>query len=581
MTSRVPWSRMPALFCCTSLMCLAQSGGRGTQTTPEITSHDSPFTLSTAVNLVMIPAVVRDARGHAIGTLRQEDFRLFDKGKLQTITKFSVEKTSAEFVPPATSSPTAAGGNAPPKPGDTSAARSVARHFLAWLFDDVHLSFSDLAQARAAAIRVIKEPSEPGTRLAVYTTSGHISVDFTDDRDRLAQAVNQIRPFPNVIGSPEDCPAISYYQADRILNLNDQEAQFAAEISYVMKCSPPGSTRRDVEAALQEAHQVVRALVPRALVLGGRATEVNLGILRDLIRRMAVLPGTRSILLVSPGFFLRDDSHDTAADVMDRALRANVVISSLGTQGVSAITPGGNADTPPGLPIEVKQEFDRKAGYADEGIMQDLADGTGGTLFHNSNDFAGSFRRSAAQPEYIYVLGFSPQNIRLDGSFHALKVSLRNGAGLQLQARRGYFEGHAAGQQQEEVKEAFFSRDEIRGLPVELLTEIHNTENHNVDLSILARIDLKGLHYRKNEGRNNDALTLMAGVFDHNGNYVTGNLRTIDLKLKDQTLEEYPQERITVRTNLEVASGSYTVRLVVRDSEGQIMSAQNSPVVIP
>jgi VWFA-related protein len=212
-----------------------------------------------------------------------------------------------------------------------------------------------------------------------------------------------------VIGSPEDCPAISYYQADRILNLNDQEAQFAAEVSYVMKCSPPGPRRSDVEAALQEAHQVVKALAPRALELGARATEANLGILRDLIRRMAVLPGTRSILLVSPGFFLRDDSHDTAADVMDRAVRANVVISSLSTQGVSAITPGGNADTPPGLPIEVKQEFDRKAGYADEGIMQDLADGTGGTLFHNSNDFSGGLRRSAAQPEFIYVLGFSPQ----------------------------------------------------------------------------------------------------------------------------------------------------------------------------
>ena len=131
------------------------------------------------------------------------------------------------------------------------------------------------------------------------------------------------------------------------------------------------------------------------------------------------------------------------------------------------------------------------------------------------------------------------------------------------------------------MKEAFFSRDEIRGLLVELLTEIRKTRDRDVDLSILARIDLKGLHYRKSDGRNNDALTLMAGVFDHNGNYVTGSMRTIDLKLKDHTLEEYPQERMTVRTNLEVASGSYTVRLVVRDSEGQIMSAQNSPVVIP
>jgi hypothetical protein len=57
--------------------------------------------------------------------------------------------------------------------------------------------------------------------------------------------------------------------------------------------------------------------------------------------------------------------------------------------------------------------------------------------------------------------------------------------------------------------------------------------------------------------------------------------RTIDLKVKDQTLEEFPHERMTVRTNLDVASGSYSVRLVIKDSEGQIMPALNSAVVIP
>ncbi len=38
---------------------------------------------------------------------------------------------------------------------------------------------------------------------------------------------------------------------------------------------------------------------------------------------------------------------------------------------------------------------------------------------------------------------------------------------------------------------------------------------------------------------------------------------------------------MTVRTNLDVAGGSCTVRLVVMDSEGKAVSAQNSTVVIP
>src|ERR1700733_12554661 len=305
MILRVFALRISPICCCAGLMCLAQNG-------PEITAQDSPLTFSTAVNLVMVPVVVRDAQGHAVGTLHQEDFRLFDKGKLQTITKFSVEKTGTPSVLPDASIETDAGGSPRPKPVGTPTAQPIAQHFLAWLFDDVHLSFSDLVQTRAAALRMLKEPVEPGTRVAIYTTSGHATLDFTDDRDRLAQTLNQIRPFPTVDGGQADCPAISYYQADRILNLDDEEARLAAEVSYVIRCAPPGPTRRDVETAMIEAHQVVRALAPRALSLGSQASEVNLSILKDLVRRMAAMPGTRSIVLVSPGFFLRDDHHDAA-----------------------------------------------------------------------------------------------------------------------------------------------------------------------------------------------------------------------------------------------------------------------------
>jgi hypothetical protein len=62
------------------------------QNVPEMSSHDAPATFSTKVNLVMVPVVVRDAKGKAIGTLEKEDFQLFDKGKPQVITRFAVEK---------------------------------------------------------------------------------------------------------------------------------------------------------------------------------------------------------------------------------------------------------------------------------------------------------------------------------------------------------------------------------------------------------------------------------------------------------------------------------------------------------
>ena len=61
---------------------------------------------------------------------------------------------------------------------------------------------------------------------------------------------------------------------------------------------------------------------------------------------------------------------------------------------------------------------------------------------------------------------------------------------------------------------------------------------------------------------------MIGGVFDRNGKYVVGTQKIVDLKLKDQTLDSLPDSGITVKTNLDVASGDYVVRLVVRDSEG-------------
>src|SRR5260370_864592 len=61
------------------------------QNAGEVTTHDTPATFRTKVNLVLVPVVVRDKQGRVIGDLRQEDFQLFDRGKLQTISSFSVE----------------------------------------------------------------------------------------------------------------------------------------------------------------------------------------------------------------------------------------------------------------------------------------------------------------------------------------------------------------------------------------------------------------------------------------------------------------------------------------------------------
>ena len=586
-------------------ICLAQAGGQETQTAAELSQKDTPVTFSTAVNLVLVPVVVRDAQGHAIGTLKKEDFQLFDKGKPVTIAKFSVEKSEAPPKVPNTSIQTDADGNPVAKPGNAPAGQPVASHFNMWLFDDMHLSFEDLARTREAAKKVLKESFEPGTRAAIYTTSNHESLDFTDDVEKLSATMDRIKPWPTIPADAavESCPNAPYSMADAALNRNDQQALLAIQVDFlscpenvgtmtkVGAAAQAGATGAQVGAYVQsQVNPLLRMELIKTVEIDFQDTRNTLLVLKGLVRRMSVMPGSRTIVMVSPGFYLADDHRTDEMDLINSAIRSNVVISTLNARGLWTLIPGGSAETTPGTidpgTQSTKLQYEQTAKLADEDILEELAADTGGKFFHNSNDYYGGLKQIATQPEYIYVLGFAPQNLKLNGSYHKLKISLTlKTGGLDIEGRRGYFERthmeDSAEQAKEELKEAFFSRDEMSELPVQLNTQFFKTSEAKAKLSILARVDIKHLKFRKADGRNDDTLTVVGGIFDRDGNYITGMQKTVNMKLKDTTLDELPDSGVTLKSTLDVAPGSYVVRLVVRDSEGQLMSAKNSVVEIP
>jgi hypothetical protein len=53
------------------------------------------------------------------------------------------------------------------------------------------------------------------------------------------------------------------------------------------------------------------------------------------------------------------------------------------------------------------------------------------------------------------------------------------------------------------------------------------------------------------------------------------------MRLKDDTLATKINSGISVRSDFKVGPGTYVIRLVVRDAEGQMMAARNGAVEIP
>jgi VWFA-related protein len=542
---------------------------------PEMTTKDAPAIFKTRVDMVSVPVVVRDTRGHTIGTYTKENFQVFDRGRPQEILRFVVEKAGDQAARAAKTVDTV------PVEGEPLAKQpDIPERFVAYLFDDMHLPWQDLVRARDAAGRQLAKLAKTD-RASIYTTSGQNVVEFTDDIDKLQADLLLLRNRSiSSRGAANPCPDISYYMADLIINKNDtQTLNLAAQEAMACSGAP----------TLPQATTLAQSMAQQELSVGQQETHVTLTVLKDVVRRMSSMPGQRIVVLVSPGFFAPTEYQTERSDVVDRAIKANVVINSLDARGLW-VDPMVDASQQGSYTVQyqiAKQSNDRTAASVQADVLAEMAYGTGGTFFQNNNDLEQGFREVAAVPEYYYVLGFAPQNLKYDGQFHALKVTVKANpaVSLNIQARKGYYAPKKASNAEEtakeEIEEALFSRDELSDLPVELHTQYFKASEKDATIAVLCRMDPKRIQFRKADGRNINVLTVVSAMFDRDGNFLSAIAKTVDLKLKDETLAKLMAAGVmTLKTNFSVPPGSYMIRLVVRDSEGQLMSALNGAVAI-
>ena len=544
--------------------------------TSEVVTRDSSTTFKVRVNVVLVRVVVRDQKGKAIDSLKKEDFQLFDNRKPQTISTFSLETPASHTIPVVTVADHSEADVEKVQP----AVPALPQRFVSLLFDDLHLSMEDAVYDRTAATKIF-DSMAPSDRVGIYTTSGQFAQEFTSDHEVLKKALNQIIPRPLLNSAFHDCPDISYFQADLIENKQDSQA-LAVAAEDAVQCAFNGD-----ETKLAQARAMASGVATRTVSTGDSSSDFTYRHMEDVLRRLSAMPGQRKLVFISPGFILSTLLLERV-DIIDRSNRAGIVIDTLDARGLYTPDLGGDISSPSVDTYKTagyKNSYRVQAQFAQEEILNDLASGTGGTFYHNRNDIDVALRQAVAAPVASYLIGFSPQNLKLNGSFHTLKVALAGKQKFDIQARRGYYAPRTAKDPaqaaKEEIQEAVFSQEEIRDLPVDLQTQFFKKDPSQARLSVLAHLDLKSVKFRKVEGRNHDDLTLATVIFDENGNYVIGGEKILEMKLLDSTLDKLDRSGITVKSSFDVKPGSYLVRLVVRDKEGEMMAARNGAVVIP
>ena len=274
-------------------------------------TRDSTTAFSVRVNLVPIRVVVRDSHGQAVADLHQEDFRVFEDGKLQLISHFSIEKPVA--------SPVASPETSSSRPADSEKAPAALvrpARFVALLFDDVHLPFGELAQIRNIADDYVKSSFQRSDRIAIFTISGQSQTDFTDDRAKLHEALQGVQPRPVTAGSATgigDCPSINYFQADLIVNQHDLQAITVAT-NDALACEFGGN-----QQYLSAAQGVAQGMALQILSTADVQTQYSFQRLKEIVRRMTAVSGQRLVVLMSPGFLIPNREYDLS-EVIDSAV---------------------------------------------------------------------------------------------------------------------------------------------------------------------------------------------------------------------------------------------------------------------
>jgi VWFA-related protein len=539
---------------------------------PELASNDSPAVFRVRTNAVLVRVVVRDQKGNAVENLKKEDFRLFDNKKLQTINTFTVEHPASHEIPGG-----AEAGSGKERPNSAA----VPQRFVALVLDDIHFRMEDAVFVRESAAKILDRLTA-FDRVAIFSTSGKVSQDFTSDKNALRNTLSKVIPRPIPGGPTDNCPYISYFQADQILNFDDKEALGLA-VNDLKVCE--GSPAIGVAGGPSGSGQVM-ADARLVEIKGDEEAEVVSQQLQKILKRLSTTPGRRTLAFISAGYYSRKASEDLA-DIIDRAVRADVIVDTVDALGLVASdrdhvdfeTAGGQKQMSDILTFRMQEQA------LVSGLLGELADGTGGNFFHHRNDLDRGIGQAVTAPPVSYVLGFSPQNLRLDGSSHTLKVTLENSKGLSIEARHSYRAPKTlqdpAERADQEILEALTSRDEVNDIPVELRTQFFKKDSTDANLSVLAHVSTQTMHFRKEGDRHLDNLTMETAIFDQDGKFVNGGKKVITMNLTDTTLEKLNRSGLSVKSSFDLKPGTYLIRLVLRDTEGAQMAARNGSVEIP
>jgi VWFA-related protein len=560
----------------------AQSGG---QESSQATSQNSPalvpapaakrqtavpqrpaHVLQSTSNLVRIDVEVTDHSGKPIKGLKPEQFVVTDDGKPQKLSFFTYEDIEAiqkSGPDNANAKPIVVPVDSPTPVSNEVITNQVRdRRMLVLFFDLSSMGSDDLRRARLAGEKFIESQMTPADLVSVVAYGTELAVwsDFTNDRAKLRQALERLKP-----GAAADLSANAYAAA--------QEGEYDVS-GYTGAAYTPDETEFNVFN-----------------------TDQKLAAIEGLSNVLADIPGRKAIVEFTSGITQTGEENRTELRAAtDAANRGDVSIYSIDSRGLYTAPPGGDATTDSATGTSmfsgaaVFHQTDQRQDSRD--TLATLSTDTGGKAFFDLGDLSDAFPTIQKDNSGYYLIGYYlGSNVKQDGSWRAVHVKVEV-PGAHVRFRNGYyaprdFRHLEEADRDQQLADAIHSQDPIVELPIAVETGMFRVSNDQVYVPIDAKLSATALEWAQKHGKREATFDFAAEVRAEDKGLPAGipvaQLRdTITVHLDPERFQQVSQTNLQYQGGVVLAPGSYDLKFVAREDEsGKIGTFEQSLVVPP
>jgi VWFA-related protein len=522
-------------------------------TAPAGSAPGGDLVLKATTRLIQVNVIVRDRKGSPAAGLKKEDFQIFDNGKPQQISVFSMD--SSTVLPQVAALPPNMFTN------QLQQKSAVPSSVTVILIDQINTHWQDQAWAKQQLIKYLKT-IHPEDRVAIYALGPGLRVlhDFTTDSSGLLEQLDR-------------------YKNGVIPEGDQKDSSFAADINSLNFDTWMNGGGGGISPQERDFYMINRV-------------QGTLHAIEFIASHLASLPGRKNLIWLSGGFPLQiglgsakamfDPTREqrTFSPEVEHAIKAlndaNVAMYPVDSRGLVADTrfDASNAK------VNLAPKLSMGPVVENQQTMSTLASATGGHAYFNTNDLAKAIRDAVDDSTLTYTLGFYPTNETFDGKFHKIDVKTPGQSGLSTHYRKGYYDvadqPHDDQARKTELQNAVWSPLDSSAMGLVVQVAPGGAEHPN-SIDVYVKVDPNAIGITRNGDRNDGALDVMLVQKNDRGKTFNGESDTISLAMKSETYQKIEKQGFVFHKVIGRAPQATQLRVIVRD----VSSGTLGSVTIP